>query len=287
MGVSQNAAYAWSVFKNAKKVRTYGKLVIESVDEDTRSGGLMKLGVRGMMEIAGKALGTSLTSHPYFAFHKVHLEALAQALNASSNLDSAREALGNAIRSADAAAALTAALSDYRTRNNGLKVVYSFQIAGALRTLQDRGGDPHLKETVETHGPVQVQTDRNIYEWQALWSELFMESVELLAMAQVELRAAEAAMKSFDEKMKALSSGGGMGALGAAQMKKDREWEWYGRASKPGGGSEKAVLNPVGYAQDQVNAIQAVSDVLGENCETAMSDDAYRPDAIQHRLSSL
>jgi hypothetical protein len=287
MSVSQNAAYAYSLFKNVKKIRTYGKLVKESVDEDTRSGALMKLGIRGMLEIAGNALGTSLTSHPYFACHKAHLEALAQALNASSNLDSAREALNSAIRSADAAGALTGALADYRTRKNGLKVVYSFQIAGSLRTLQDRGGDPQLKETVETHGPLQATTDRNIYEWQALWSELYLNSVQLLAMAQVELRATEAAMKNFDEKMKALSSGGGMGMLGAAQMKKDREWQWYDRASKPGSGSEKAVLDPVGYAQDQVNAIQELSDRLGEGCEAAMSDDAYRPDMIQHRLGSL
>jgi hypothetical protein len=287
MSVSQNAAYAWSLFKHVKKVRAYGKLVQQSVDEDTRPGALMSLGVEAMLEIAGKALGTSLTSHPYFACHRAHLEALAQALNASSNLDSARAALSSAIRSADAAGALTGALADYRTRNNGLKVVYSFQIAGSLRMLQDRGGDPHLKDTVETHGPLQATTDRNIYEWQALWSELFLESVQLLAMAQVELRAAEAAMKNFDEKMKALSTGGGMGAIGAAQMKKERDFQWLDRARTPGGGSERAVLDPAGYARDQVNVIQDLSDSLGENCEAAMSDDAYRPDVLQHRLSRL
>lgn len=151
--VSQDAIYAYTLFKHAKKARTYGKLVIESVDEDTRPGALVKLGIRGMLEIAGKALGTSLTSHPYFACHKAHLEALAQAQNASSNLDSAREALGSAIRSADAAGELTGALADYWNRKKGLKVVYSFQIAGSLQTLRDRGCDPHLAETVETHGP--------------------------------------------------------------------------------------------------------------------------------------
>lgn len=287
MSVSQDAIYAYSLFKRAKKIRTYGKLIIESVDEDTRPGALVKLGIRGMLEIAGKALGTSLTSHPYFACHKAHLEALAQALNASSNLDSARGDLGSAIRSADATGALTGALADYRNRKNGLKVVYSFQIAGSLRTLHDRGGDPHLRETVETHGPLQATTDRNIYEWQALWSELYMESVQLVAMGQVQLRATEAAMQSFDEKMKAMKSGGGIGALAAAQMKKDREWQWYDRASKPGGGSEKAVVDPVGYARDQVNSIDELSDRLGECCDAALSDDAYNPDMIQHRMGSL
>ena len=130
-------------------------------------------------------------------------------------------------------------MADYRTRKNGLKVVYSFQIAGALLQLQDRGWDPQLKETVQTQGPLQAGTDRNIYEWRALWCDLFLNSVQLLAMAQVELRATEAAMKNFDEKM------------------------------------------------NQVHAIQELSDRLGEGCEAAMSDDAYRPDMMQHRLSGL
>ena len=73
----------------------------------------MKLGIRAMLDIASKAIGTSLTSHPYFTYHKVHLEALAQALNASSNLDKAEEALNRAIRSADASASLRKALEDY------------------------------------------------------------------------------------------------------------------------------------------------------------------------------
>ena len=106
-------------------------------------------------------------------------------------------------------------------------------------------------------------------------------------MAQVQLRATEATMKNFDEKMKAMRSGGGIGTLAAARMKKDREWQWYDCASKPGGGSEKAVVDPVGYARDPVNLIEELSDRLGEYCEAALSDDAYNPDMIQHRLGSL
>ena len=83
MSITKKAADAYSLFKKAKKIRTYGKLVKESIDEDTRSGALMKLGIRAMLDIASKAIGTSLTSHPYFTYHKVHLEVLAQALNAS------------------------------------------------------------------------------------------------------------------------------------------------------------------------------------------------------------
>ncbi len=287
MSVSQQAAYAYSLFKNVKKIRKYGKLVTDAIDDDTRSGAVLTLGIDGMLRIAGKVLGTNLSKHPYFAFHKAHLEALAQALNASRNLDDAQADLSRAIRSADAAEALTQALADYRIRRKSLNVAYNFQVAGALLVLRDRGGDQMIRESGQTHAGMQAATDRNIYEWRALWSELYFDSVQLLGMAQVELRATEAAMKNFDQKMKALSKDGAIGGLFAAQVKKNREWEWFDRASKPGSGSERAVVNPVGFAQKQVDAIQDLSDELGDSCESALSDDAYRPDVMQHHMGSF
>src|SRR5208283_5349031 len=135
MSVSQNAVHAYSLFQHAKQIRSYGKLIMQAVDEDTRASALMTLGIDGLMDIASKVMGTALTDHPYFAFHKAHLEALVQALNASSKFDSAQAALGSAIGSADAAGALRGALADYRVRRKSLNVAYRFQIAGALLVL--------------------------------------------------------------------------------------------------------------------------------------------------------
>jgi hypothetical protein len=290
MSISKKAADAYSLFKKAKKIRTYGKLVKEAINEDTQPGGLMKLGIRGMLDVAGKAVGTSLTSHPYFTYHKIHLEALAQALNASSNYDKALEALNRAIRSADTAESLTKVLGDYQSRKNGLKLTYSAFIAGSLALLRDYRTDPQaareMKEAGHTPESLKSVTDQNIYEWRALWCELFLESVQLLAMAQVELRATETAMQKFEEKMKALSSGGNMGKIAAYRIEEERQWQQFDRMTKPGTGSQKAVEDPVGFVRDQVNAIEKVTDLLGEGCEIVMSDDAYRSAMIAVRLGS-
>ena len=147
MGVSQQASQAYSLFKYAKKIRGYAKTIKGAIDDDTRQGTLLSLGIEGMLNIAGKALGTNLGKHPYFAFHKAHIEALAQALNASSSFDAAQAALSRAIGSADAAEALTQALADYRVRRKSLNVAYNFQIAGALLVLHDRGGDQMIRES--------------------------------------------------------------------------------------------------------------------------------------------
>jgi len=291
MSISQKASDAYSVLKKAKKIRTYGKLVKESINEDTRPGGLMKLGIRGMLDIAGKAMGRSLTKHPYFTYHKVHLEALAQALNASSNQDKALEALNRAISSADATSSLTRVLTDYQLRKNGLKLTYAAFISGSLAMLRDYRTDARsasdIKDAGQTPESLNAATNLNIYEWRALWCELFLDSVQLLAMAQVELRATEVAMQKFDEKMKTLASAGNMGRIGAYSVQQERQWQQFDRMTKPGSGSQKAVEDPVAFARDQLEAIEKVTNLLGEACEIAMGDDAYRPDMILHRLGSM
>jgi hypothetical protein len=290
MSISKRAADAYSRFKQAKKIRTYGKLIKESIDEDTRPGGLMKLGIRGMLDIAGKALGTSLTSHPYFTYHKAHLEALAQALNASSNYEKASEALNQAIRSADAVSSLTKVLEDYQFRKNALKANYAFFIAGSLVMLRDHGKNPQvasdMRDSGQTPESLKLVTDNSLYQWRAMWCELFLDSVELLAMAQVEFRATEAAAKYFKEKMDALASGGNLGRIAAHRVEQDRQWQEYDRMTKPNMGSERAVQDPVGFARGHVESIEKVTDVLGECCEIVMSDVAYQPEVLNVRVGA-
>ncbi|HEY3972572.1 MAG TPA: hypothetical protein VGM18_06180 [Candidatus Sulfotelmatobacter sp.] len=291
MGVTQKAADAYTLFKRTKKIYTYGKLVKQSIDEDTRTGALMKLGIRAMLDLAGKAIGTSLTSHPYFTYHKAHLEALAQALNASSNLDKAEAALNSAIRSADASASLRKALDDYEHRKNGLKFTYTVFISGSLLLLRDRATDPEaakdIRDAGQTPESLQATTGQNIYEWRANWCDLYLDSVGLLAMAEVELQATKAAMQKFDEKMKALATGGSIGTVAYYSMQERRQWDEYDRATQSGGGSVQAVEDPSGYAQSQVDAIEEASNNLGNGCDAAMSDDAYKPDIMVHRMHDL
>ena len=45
--------------------------------------------------------------------------------------------------------------------------------------------------------------------------------------------------------------------------------------------------DPAGFARDKVKAIEKITDLLGEGCETARSDDAYRAGILALRLGSL
>jgi hypothetical protein len=217
------------------------------------------------------------------------LELLAQALNASSNQKSAQEAWNRAVRAADSAKSLTKVLADYQFRKNALKLTYFAFIADSLTLLRgykiDSQAAREMKEAGHTPESLKSVTDQNIYEWQARWRELFLDSVQLLAMAQLELRATQIAMQQFEEKMKAMSSGGNLGRIACYRIQQDRQWEEFDRMTKPGTGSPKAVENPEGFARDQVDLLEKAADLLGENCELVMSDEAYQPAAMA-RLGS-
>src|SRR5215469_6103278 len=152
VSVSKKAAEAYELFKKIKEIRKYKKDIEEVIDEDTRPGTLFKLSIEATLKIAGKAIGTSLTSHPYFTYHKAHIEALAKALNASSNKDKAIEALNTAIRSADAAQSLTKALSDYQYRKTGLKLKYKMTIEDSIWALRNRGTNTEAARAIAESG---------------------------------------------------------------------------------------------------------------------------------------
>jgi hypothetical protein len=291
MAISKKAAGAYELFKKGKKIRTYGKLIKEGIDENTRPGALMKIGIRGLLDVAGKVLGTSLTSHPYFTYHKAHLEVLAQALNATSTRDGALAALNRAVQSADAVEGLTKVLSDYEFRKSGLKLTYAAFIAGSLNLLNEHGENPEaaarqMKDAGQTPESLRATTDQSIYEWRAMWCELYVDSVQLLAMGQVELRATEGAMQQFDDKMKAMSEGGSIGKIAAYSVEQDRLWKQFDRMTDRGTGSAAAVEDPSGFARSQVGKIERASDALADACEIVMSPDAYRAALLVARLGS-
>ena len=217
------------------------------------------------------------------------MEALGQALNASSNKDAALEALKRATRSADSSQSLTKALGNYQFRQNALKLTYFPWIADSLTLLRDYGTDPQaareIKDSGNTPESLKSVTDQSIYEWRARWCELYLESVQLLAMTQVELRATEVAMEQFEKKMKAMSSGGNLGKIAGYSVEQERDLQRIEREMEPGSGSAQAVENPVRLARNQVDTIENTTDLLGENCELVMSDEAYRP-ATMARLGS-
>lgn len=146
MGITKKAKAVYEKYQKHKKAKDkydaakgHYETIKKILDEDTRSEEIFKQGLDGMMKLGEKVAGRSLTSHPYFAYHKIHLEALGDALTASSTHDNALRNLNSAIASADSAAALAAQLADFEARKKVLKFLYFQFLSDSMPMVREHG----------------------------------------------------------------------------------------------------------------------------------------------------
>lgn len=299
MAVTPKAKAAYDRVKKLKKVKEYYETAKKLIDEDTRDGELFKQGIKAMMKLGEKVVGTSLSSHPYFKFHKVHLEALAGALNASAMHEKAMDSLKVAIEAADGAEALAKSLEDFGHRKNALKLVYAVKLLPYLQTQRDiSAGNREVLAEFQSAGGTQSQLDstigNNLYEFRAVAAELYVDAADLLAMVELEARAAAEAHRRYTEKVKKLQESkksidrvAGYGA----EYKRQLEWaeREMDRAFNRGSNTPDptAVSDPTVHARRQRDKVQAVVETLEIFCSAAMGDEAMDPIKFNLRVGTL
>lgn len=291
--LSSRAADAYKTYKKGKKAYDYYKLVKATVDEDTRSGALFKLGIKFSMDVMGKVIGTSLTSHPYFTYHKAHIEVLVQALNATSMKDHAVEALSKAVSSADSAANLSSTLGGYRERLNALVWDWMWNLAEPVRMMGQYKTNPgSVAKDFADSGRTPDQMNAYLADYldnhRARWAELCMDTLALLAMVDTEYRMADEAMNRYNAKMKKMQEGGNLGKIAAYSTEQERQWQQYERmvnpsASKP----SQSVEDPSGFARRQRDSVDAVASSYSTACDFVMSDDVFKAGAYAQTMKKL
>jgi hypothetical protein len=294
VGTSAKAAEAYKKFKKGKKAYDYYKLVNKALDEDTRSGALLKLGIKVSMDAAKHLLGRSLSSHPYFTYHKAHFEALAQALDAMSMKDMALDAFKRAVDAADSTADVANVLAKYRDRSNALLFWWHFNLAEPIN-IQNRyrtkpaGALAEMKDVGFTPATLDQHVEDKLYEWRASWSELCLDSLELLMMVNAEARVAEAAMARYNDKIKKMTEGkSNIGRIAGYAAEQDRQWQIYERMTEPSkaGRPEQAVKDPAAYARQQRDAVDVVASQLSQACDVVLSDAVNTPDSVISKVKN-
>ena len=288
--LSTRAAEAYRGYKKGKKAYDYYKLVKATVDEDTRTGALFKLGIKFSVDVIGKIIGTSLTSHPYFTYHKVHIEVLVQALNASSMKDHAVEALSKAIASADSASDLVHTLGGYKDRKNALLWDWQWSLDGSVRMMSQYKTNPgSVAKDIADSGRTPEQMNAFLADYldnhRARWAELCMDTLALLAMVDTEYRMADEAMNRYNAKMKKMEEGGNLGKIAAYSTDQERQWQQYERmvhpsASKP----SQSVEDPSGFARKQRDSVDTVASSYSTACDFVMSDEVLKPGAYAQAM---
>jgi hypothetical protein len=306
MTLTEKAKAAYDKYQKVKKAKGhydtakgYYNSVRNVLNEDTRSEEFFKLGLKGLMKLGEKAVGQSLSKHPYFAYHKVHLEVLGQALTASSTHENAMRALHQAIASADSAHVKSKQMADLKSRKNQLMLQYSMFMAGGLQLLRNHSTNPaEVAKQIrsETGGsPEELRgiMDGFVYTWRARICELYFDGVNLFAMVDIEYKGAVAAYNKYQQKVQKLQqSKSSLDRIAGFGAERKRQYEWLERAQdqmsgRAGGGSPQAVQDPSAYAGRQRDSVAGVVEALAAVCDVAMSPDAYNPNLVNARIGSL
>lgn len=303
MALTTKAKAAYDKYQKVKKAKGhydtakgYYNSVKNILDEDTRSEEYFKLGLKGLMKLGERAVGQSLSKHPYYAYHKVHLEILGKALTASSTHENAMKALHQAIASADSASVLTKQQIDLKSRKKRLMVEYSMFMAGGLQLLRDYSARPAQvakqiqTETGSSPDDLRRTMDDFVYAWRARICELYFDGVDLFAMVDIEYKAASAAYKKYEQKVQKLQqSSSSLDRIAGLGAERKRQYEWLERVQnqKSGGGSPQAVQDPSAYAGRQRDSVADVVEALAAICDIAMGPNAYNPNFVKASMGSL
>jgi hypothetical protein len=140
------------------------------------------------------------------------------------------------------------------------------------------------RQTGWTPDSLRGAMDGTMYEWRAEVCLLYLDAANLLAMTDVEYRAAKAAFARYNEKVqKLVQSKHQIDYVAGKSAEYQRQLEWadreLDRANNPSKNAPapEAVLDPSEYAQRQRDKVDEVVQKLATLCDVAMSDDAYKP----------
>lgn len=274
---------AYPKYKQGKKARDYWKLVRGAVDEDTRRGSLMKLGIKVTIDIASKLLGSSLSSHPYFKFHKVHLDVLASALNATGTKELAEQAFHDAIKAADSTVELARMVETLEGQRKLAVAAFGMSLRGSLLTLREAasGNTTALKQTGLAQPQFEQITRDQMYEHRCAWAGLSAEALQLALMVEADYRATETAMKRYDEKVRKLKTSGSIGKIAGYRVEQDRMWAQYDAMTKPQT-AKRSSYDPLGAAAAARQSVTAIVEKITATTDLVFDDDVLfnRPDTI-------
>jgi len=277
--------------KKGYKAFNYYKDIRQAMDRNRRTGGLLKLGIRVSAEIASAILGESITSHPYFSYHKAHIEALADALNASANNKRAIEAFNSAVKAADSTTSIRSEMRGFQRASEQFALEY-IGFYDALRLQNEvlkgaltAGAAKEIAESGISNASLR-QSEDSLKLWRARWVGLYFYALKLQTMTEVEVVDATEAMAEFNKILNTMMAGGSMSQVAGYATESERQWQQYERMKSPSAAQpEMAVNDPVRYAEQQRDQIARVSKALAEMCEFVVGDDVRSNDQFANKYA--
>jgi hypothetical protein len=288
----QNSGKVEKFFKKAgkgQKIYSYASKAKELLDEKTRDGAYLKLGVKIGIDIAGKLLGTSLSTHPYYAYHKAMIDYLADAVNAHRNAEEAIAQYRKAVSAAQSEA-LTSAFYEVQSRKASVSAQLSnFRdaVKAAIDIARGHYHPPMIKRAIAKFGAEKLLRSLDeLEEWRMAWSGLAFDALQLQIMAGAELHTAEAAMAKMRDLIKTLISGNNLNKVFGYGAQNQIQWEQYDQLVNKKA-APQSVMDPVAYARGNLAKATRWAEEFSAMCDFARTEDALFEGPYNRQLEKL
>lgn len=288
----KNTGVAEKILKKVatgQKVYGYVRKIVDLADETKRQGTALKLGIKISMDIAAKLLGTSLTTHPYYAYHKAQIDALADALNANRNSREAVDAYRRAVAAANSTA-VNAEFARLESRKVDI-VVQHFDFRDSIGVAADiaRGtiSDDLARKKIAQYGNGRLsQAVADLETWRANWAELSFDVMQLQIMTGDELNVAIEAMNEVKDLIATLMGGSNTNRVSGQAAVNNIEWEKYDQIVGQKSPS-RLMMDPVKFAQGNTDKAAAWAQALTQMCDFVRSEDVVFPSKFNLELEKL
>lgn len=278
------------------KAKGYIDTVNARIDADTRTAKLVDLGLSAALSIGSKALGASLSEHPYLAIHKTHLQALGTALTASSTSSNALALLQKAARAAGDTADGARRADELVGKMRDLRFEFGREFIFG-RSMRQSFADAN---TGAASSSVLTKYANDFFEgtallfalqsWRTRVCRVYLDGLSLQAMVRVEWKVASRGGQIVQEKIRNMrSSDSPISRVFGGATESVRQWEIYDRERalidrKPNAAPPLAMADPALYAQRNWETVVLATRKLAAVCAIAMS--TLTPEVMSTKLAS-
>ena len=273
----------------AQKAYSYSRKAYDLLDEKTRQGAIIKISVDAALDIVGGLLGASLSTHPYYVYHKAMMEYLASAVDANRN---AREAIAQFRKAVSAATSKALAETFKRLEARKVEISASYidfkdTVGVAADIARGLLSEKMIQEKVKRFGVKKIGSSLiELQVWRMAWTGLAFEGVKLQVMAHNQVKAAQAAMAKVEDLVSGLMQGNYLNKVNGYGAQNHIEWEKYDLIVNQGK-PQQAALDPVAFAQANFQKAQAWCQALTEMCDFARTTAAIFPSTYNQQLERL
>jgi hypothetical protein len=277
------------VTSKAQKAYSYARKIQELLDEKTRDGAILKLGVKISIDLAGKVLGSGLSGHPYYTYHKAMLDALADVLNSHRNSRAAVDQYRKAVTAANSAAV---AAEFKRLESRKVRIVsdhwaFSATIGVAADLARGMYAESLARKKLQEYGDARLlQSITDLETWRANWAGLSFDVMKLQIMTGNELNAATGAMNKVKDLMATLMRGNNPSRVAGYAASNNIDWEKYDQIvnqKKP----DLLMNDPVKFAQGNCDKAAAWANAFTEMCDFVRTEEVIFSSRFNKQLERL